>query len=133
MRLACFLVALAVVSCQSVPRYIVTDTPVDVGVAPGLCIAVDPNDEHGVWWWQAGQHGCASQSTGPGLFHPEDAIVSRAAASGPVAISFRLGTHSNTRPWVDVRLTLDQTGMRSSATGSQVSVTRRTNLDIPEG
>jgi hypothetical protein len=37
-------------SAPSVPRYIVTATPVDaVGGGWGVCIAVDPTDAQGVW------------------------------------------------------------------------------------
>lgn len=133
-RHASLLIALlTLASCQSAPRYLVTVTPIDVGVAPGLCVAVDPRDPHGVWWWQAGSAGCASRSTGPALFHPDGATVARAADSGSFAIAFRLGTHSDTRPWIDVTLTVTDAAMRSPATGAEVSVARRGNLDIPEG
>ena len=51
-------------STPSVPRYIVTVTPVDVvGGGFGLCIAVDPADAQGIWWWQPGPSGCASRIT----------------------------------------------------------------------
>jgi hypothetical protein len=46
-------------------------------------------------------------------------------------VSFRLGTHSDTRPFVDVRLRVDGNQMRSEETGAQVSVKRRTALDVP--
>ena len=124
--------ALAPLSCQSSARYVVTVAPIDVGVGPdGLCVAVDPKDEHGVWWWEPRNGGCSSQSSGPGLFHPEDAIVSQLAKSGPISLRFRLGTHSLTRPFVDVRLTADESEMRSMDTNSRVPVKRRNALDIP--
>jgi hypothetical protein len=132
-RCSLFVLALAPLSCHStVDRYIVTVTPIDVGVSPsGLCVAVDPKDQHGLWWWEPGHGVCSSRSSGPGLFHAEDAIVSQAARSGPVALSFRLGTHSQTRPFVDVRLTVDEHEMRSLDTDSHVAVKRRNALDIP--
>jgi hypothetical protein len=102
------ILGLVLVACGSkpdpqsaVPRYVVTARPIDIGVGSGLCIAVDPVDKLGVWWWEPGGSGCASRSTGPGVFHAEDPRVSQPAQSGPIAISFRLGTHSTTRPFVD--------------------------------
>ena len=114
------------------PRYVVTAEPIDVGVGPGLCIAVDPLDRLGVWWWEPGRSGCASRSTGPGLFHADDPRVSPPAQSGPVAITFRLGTHSTTRPFIDVRLVLEGGDLRSVETGARVPTQGRNDLDVPE-
>jgi len=132
-RCSLFVVALAALSCgPTVDRYILTVTPIYVGVGPdGLCVAVDPKDQHGLWWWEPAHGVCSSRSSGPGLFHAEDAIVSQADKPGPVALSFRLGTHSQARPFVDVRLTVDEREMRSMDTGSHVPVKRRNALDIP--
>ena len=116
----------------SVPRYVVTDRPIDVGVGPGLCVAVDQVDPQGVWWWQPGGPGCVSRSTGPGVFHAEEARVSQSAQSGPIAISFRLGTHSMTRPFVDVRLVLENGDLRAFESGVRVPTHRRNDLDVPE-
>ena len=80
----------------AVDRYLVTTSPIDVGDGIKRCLAVDPRDRGGVWWWQAGYSGSDSRSTGPDLFHPDDATVS--GASGSTTIGFRLGTHSDTRP-----------------------------------
>ena len=125
--------ALAQGACHSAARrYIVTVTPIDVGVSPGLCVGVDPSDRQGVWWWEAGQHDCSSRSTVPGLFHPADASVSPAAGGGPLLVTFRLGTHSDSRPFVDVRLEVEATEVRSIETGSRAPIEYRTVLDIPE-
>lgn len=51
-------IGLLLVACGatriSTPRYIVTTAPiaVRVGHSVGLCIAVDPADPQGVWWWE---------------------------------------------------------------------------------
>src|SRR4029453_19107515 len=70
------LLGLALVACRSMPpeaapaRYIVTTAPLGVGAAsPGICVAVDPTDPQGIWWWEPGWSGCSSRSTGPGVFH----------------------------------------------------------------
>ena len=53
----------------------------------------------------------------PSVFHAEDARVSQSAQSGPIALSFRLGTHSVTRLFVDVRLVLESGDLRSVEVG----------------
>lgn len=119
-------------SQSTAPRYLVTARPINIGVGSGLCIAVDPLDKLGVWWWEPGGSGCASRSTGPGVFHAEDPRVSRSAQSGAIAISFRLGTHSMTRPFVDVRLLLERGDLRAVETGAQGPTQGRNDLDVPE-
>jgi hypothetical protein len=104
----------------------------DVGVGSGLCVAVDPLDREGVWWWEPGASGCSSRSTGPNVFHAEQATVSLSAQSGPVALSFRLQTHSAARPFVDVRLVLENGNMRVIETGAQVPIRQRSDLDSTE-
>jgi len=115
---------------RAADKYLVTASAIDVGDGIKLCLAVDPDDEKGLWWWGAGRTGCDSRSTGPGLFRGDDAIVSRAAKS--TTIGFRLGTHSATRPFIDVRLVLEDQTLRSLESGERVAVQRRTNLDVPE-
>lgn len=113
------------------PNYLVTETSIDVGVGVGLCVAINPNDEHSVWWWEAGGSGCASRSTGPGIFRGDRARVSR-SSDGSIATEFRLGTHSTSRPFIDVRLVIERGLMRSIDTGAQVAIQARSDLDIPE-
>jgi hypothetical protein len=114
---------------QPSERYLVTDSAIDVAMGMRLCVAVDRADKHGIWWWGRGATGCDSRSTGPDLFHPADASVVRSADS--TILSFRVATHSDTRPFVDVRLKVDGNYMRSEETGAQVSLQRRTTLDVP--
>jgi len=117
-------------SGQADGRYLVTSSAIDVGVGTGLCLAVDPRDPHGLWWWQPGASGCTSRSTGPTVFRADKATVSRSAAPAVTAVSFRLGTHSLTRPWIDVRLAIENGRMRSHDTGSEVGLHRRNDLDV---
>jgi len=140
-RGVCFVLLLTLwpVGCRSSsqpqppPRYVVTASPIDVGLGPsGVCVAVDPLDRRGVWWWEPGASGCATRSTGPGLFHADKATVSRSVHSGPTALSFRLQTHSTTRPFIDVRLLVDDGNMRALESGARVLTSRRHDLDIPE-
>ena len=79
-------------SAPAAGRYLVTSTPIDVGLGnTGLCVAVDPRDPQGVWWWQPGASGCTSRSTGPQVFHADKAAVSPAPPPEAMAVSFRLG------------------------------------------
>ena len=133
-RCAVIVLAAVTVACRPAlprPAFLVTQTPINVGVGPGLCIAIDPNDEHGVWWWEGGASGCSSRSTGPGLFHPEPASVSH-PTSETTEVAFRLGTHSSTRPFIDVRLRVEHGQMRAIDTDARVAVQPRSDLDIPE-
>src|SRR5215831_19078559 len=90
------LLTLGIVGCrstltQSIPQYVVTAAPIDVGVSSvGLCIALDPNDSTGVWWWEPGRSGCTSRSTGPGVFRADDASVTTRGLTDIIDVHFRL-------------------------------------------
>jgi hypothetical protein len=135
-----FLLAWALVACEATspprptaPRYLVTAVPIDVGFGGrGLCVAVDPLDARGVWWWEPGRAGCADRSTGPGVFQADQAAVTRSGRAGPITLGFRLGTHSVTRPFVHVRLVVEHGQMRSLESGARVAIRRRSDLDVPE-
>jgi hypothetical protein len=116
-------------------RYLVTATPLVVGLADGkgLCIAVDPGDPHGVWWWEPGASGCARRSTGPGVFHADQAVVSRSTEIDVATVSFPLQLHSATPPaFLDVRLVIEDGTMRTLDYRSTVAVHRRRDLVVPE-
>lgn len=116
-------------STPSVPRYIVTATPVDaVGGGWGLCIAIDPADAQGVWWWQPGPSGCATRITGPTVFRADRARVRVATNSSSISASFTLQLHVGTR---DVNLALQDSEMRITNSGMRVPTQRRADLDIP--
>jgi len=119
-------------SRSAVLRYIVTASPIDIGTfTRGLCVAVDPGTEHGVWWWEPGTSGCASRSTGPGVFEADQATVSRATQSPTISARFRVGLHSTTRPFADIHLVIEDGSMRVVASGTRVPILRRCNLDVP--
>ena len=112
-------------------RYMTTATPVDVGLGVALCLAVDPQYQRGLWWWEPGKDGCASRSTGPDVFLAK-ATLSRPSTAGPVHGSFRLGTHSSARPFVDVQLVIEKDEFMVVETGSRARAARRNDLNVPE-
>jgi hypothetical protein len=137
-RLVVLGVALAVVGCRhpsrSDGRYLVTTAPIDVGVrgGAGLCLAVDPTDSHGIWWWEPGASGCATRSTGPEVFHADRATVSRSTESEALTLAFRLQLHSATPPsYLEVPLVVEGNHMRSLDHRARVAVHRRQDLDVP--
>lgn len=113
-------------------RYLVTSSAVNVGGGIRLCIAVDPRDPQGVWWWEPGASGCTSRSTGPTVFHADAAAVAPAAGPEVTTVTFRLGLHARTPSFLDVRLAIEDARMRSLDAGAEVALQRRSNLDIPE-
>src|SRR3954447_8115241 len=116
-------------SAPSTLRYAVTATPVDVVSGGfGVCIAVDPADAQGVWWWQPGPSGCASRTTGPTVFAAERASVRASMDSGPIEVNFTLQLMSGPR---DLKLVLQNSEMRVTASGVRVATERRTDLEIP--
>lgn len=123
---------LAVIACQPAARYLVTERAIDVGDGIRLCIGVAPADKDAVWWWRPGATGCDSRSTGPGVFHAEGATVSRSTPARRTAVGFRLGTHSATRPFIDVRLVVENGRMRAVESGASVALLPRESLDLPE-
>lgn len=133
---------LATVACRSVPptsarisHYIVTTAPIDVGVAhSGLCVAVDPADPQGVWWWQPGRSGCSSRSTGPGVFHATEATVVARTESAGIEARFRVPLHGGPGlpNFVEVHLTIQGRNMLAASTGARVTTERRNDLNVPE-
>jgi len=116
-------------SAPSAPRYIVTATPVDaVGGGFEVCIAVDPTDAQGVWWWQPGPSGCATRITDPTVFRADRAQVTTSKDSSSISASFTLQLQNGAR---DVKLALQNSEMLITDSGIRVSTQRRTDLDIP--
>jgi hypothetical protein len=95
----------------------------------GICVGVDQTDRHGVWWWEPGQSGCSTRSTGPGVFPAVDATVVLTAASAPIDVRFR--QPRMLMPSVDVQLTILDGYMLVSGSAQRVSVEQRNDLDIP--
>jgi hypothetical protein len=132
------LLVLSLGACRTlapaVPRYIVTLTPVslgggDPGRHPGLCIAVDPVDAQGVWWWQPGPSGCSSRITGPTVFRAHLATVTTATDSGATEVGFQVPVMEG--PPREFKLVLHDASMRVVASGERVSTERRSAIDIP--
>jgi hypothetical protein len=125
-------VTVSVVGCarEAGGRYLVTASAIDVGLGMRLCLAVEARDPQGVWWWQPGASGCARRSTGPGVFHADQAQVSRGASPDVAAVSFRLGLHSRTPTFLDARLAIQDGRMRSLDTGSEVGLHHLNVLDV---
>ena len=122
---------LPLAGCHSTrPRYIVSTTPLPfIGDRhPGFCVAVDPDDAKGVWWWEPGRSGCSSRSTGPGTFPAHAARVAR--AGGTVDARFEIQLHKG-EPRA-VRLEIADGEMRESASGLHARTERRATLDLPE-
>ena len=119
-------------SRSAVLRYVVTASPIDIGTSTtGLCVAVDPSTEHGVWWWEPGTSGCASRSTGPGVFAADQATVAKETQSAAISVRFRVQLHSRTRSFVEIHLVIEDGSMRAVASGARVPILRRRNLDVP--
>jgi hypothetical protein len=132
------LLTLDLMGCRSrsVPRYIVTATPIDAGVSSrGLCIAVDPNNPVGVWWWEPGRSGCSSRSTGPRVFRADHASVATHTQTTLTDVHFRVQLITGPRDaprFADIRLELRNTDIRAMPSGMQVASERRQDLEIPE-
>jgi hypothetical protein len=132
------IVSATVVACRSLPpspsqsKYVVTSAPLSLSVpSRPLCVAVDPDDAHGVWWWEPGESGCASKSTGPGVFHAENASVARYKGSQAIELRFRIPLHGPP-DFVDVALTVENGRMRSRDGAARVAVEHRGDLNVPD-
>jgi hypothetical protein len=129
------LLSVALAGCKHappvVPRYIVSVTPLALlgERHPGFCIAVDPSDEKGVWWWEPGRTGCSSRSTGPAPFPAHYAAVAR-SAPGAIEVSFQRPLMTS-GPLV-VKLTLRDDAMLEERTGRRVQTERKPSADVPE-
>jgi len=140
--------AVASATCRSTPvarprspHYVVSADPISVRSGPGgLCVAIDPADPNGVWWWGPGRSGCSTRNTIPGphqenakgltaLFQVTDAVVSRDKA-GATEARFRLPMHGPP-DFVDVDLIIHNGHMLCVATGAQVRARQMSHLDIP--
>jgi hypothetical protein len=117
---------------QSAPRFVMTVTPARFGLSPyGHCLGVDVTSSSGVWWWEPSED-CTRKTSGPSLMQATDARVRATGTSQfPLEITFRLGTHSAEKPFVDVHLTLEE-DVLIDMTGARVKTQRRADLNIPD-
>jgi hypothetical protein len=125
------LLILAGAIAQGAPaRYAVSAAALNVGSSGKLCIAIDPTDPHGIWWWQSWTDSCTTRDTGPRLIKADEATVSTDRVG--VHATFRLALHG-VPPQADhlnVRLVIARGRMRSES-GSDVPVVYRADLNIP--
>jgi hypothetical protein len=116
-------------------HYVVTASPIEVGVGSGLCIALDLNDPRGVWWWQPGDD-CSKRTTGPGVFPAEQAVITRGQGAVTADVRFRVQVHGAPHAvdpaYVDVRLALKDGRLGSPGTDKWVNTITRRDLEIPE-
>jgi hypothetical protein len=125
-------------SIPSVPHFIVSGAPLGLvnDQHPGLCVAVDPGDPKGVWWWEPGRSGCSSRSTGPDVFHAYDAAVVTRPDTRDVDVRFRVqlivGPGWTGPDFKDVRLVLRDGRMEVVGSTDSVSTVRRHDLVLPE-
>ena len=124
---ACLFTVLA--ACASPPRYIVTSIPLKVidPAHPGLCIAIDPKDPKGIWWWDAGRSGCTDRSSS--TMAAGRASVTP-ATTGAVHASFQVGLMSGEN--LQVRLEAFDGRIRDTISGLSVPAERRASLEVPE-
>jgi hypothetical protein len=130
---AVLLLGVTAIGCHTLSpgrsRYVVTTTPLALLQRhPGFCVAVDPADPHGVWWWEPGRSGCSSRSTGPTPFPASRASVVKASDKTEVRFEVELKSGNP----LQVTLTLDDDSVRREPTGERVSTERRRKLDMPE-
>ena len=129
MRCCFVLCLLALVgACAASPRYVVTGEPLKLidPAHPGLCIAIDPADPKGVWWWDAGRAGCSDRSSS--TMAADRASVARAAGDA-IEASFQVGLMSGRT--LEVRLESRDGRIRDAATGASVPAERRATLEVP--
>lgn len=127
----CFVLCLLTLvgACASSPRYIVTGAPLKLidPAHPGVCIAIDPADPKGVWWWDAGRSGCSDRSSS--TMAADQASVARAAGDA-VEASFQVGLMSGRT--LEVRLEARDGRIRDAVTGTSVPAERRATLEVRE-
>jgi hypothetical protein len=104
-------------SPSTTSRYLVTTTSLSLfDSGPKLCIGIDPTDPTGVWWWQEGQSGCSTRSTGPDVFPAQYGTVTTGSDQMSINVHFRLAMHVGDP--LEVRLTIR--GGRMFVSGADV-------------
>ena len=132
-RLACLVAAAAIgAACLGdvSPRYLVTAAPVDVGRGIEQCIALELGAVDRVWWWGPGRTGCATRSTGPGLFPISDAEITRRPDGSAATISYDVPLIPAGE--LPVVLVLDGSMVHAAAVGKAVRLEPATTLEVPE-
>lgn len=132
--LRCVLAGILMSGCgPAEPRYRVTERPLELGIGTGLCLAIDPLDSRGVWWWGPGASGCDTRSTGPGVFHGERAHVSVQKPGGQIEVSFTVQLHATSEPYDRViRLLVEGDSIRVDGVDASTRLRRRSDLTLSE-
>jgi hypothetical protein len=81
-----------------------------------------------MWWWEPGGLGCSTRSTGPGVFHAQTSVGTR-LPSGDIKIHFPL-QRIMADP-LDVRLLVQEGGMRVLNSGGWTPTVRQAVLEVP--
>jgi len=115
--------------------YLTTAAPLAVGIATPLCIAVDTVRPTRVWWWQPGNQGCRSRSTGPGIFAVFEPRVTTDSAQNEVRVQFRLPLQAPVtaggEPFADIVVSFRGDSAVAVTGAARVAVLRRSDLEIP--
>ena len=117
---------------RTTSAYLVTNSPLALGVGSPLCIAVD-TASRGIWWWEPSDGGCEHRSTGPGVFPASDPRVTVVPDGDAIAIAFQLPLHATAQQptFADIRLLMRHDTMSAEQTGARARMVRRTDLEIP--
>ena len=127
--LVALLLTLSASSCRMTERYLATASAIDaIGISQfALCVAVEPGNVQGVWWWRPGRSGCSTRSSS--VVQGQVAKVT-VLASGNIGASFQLPMQVGEPRQVE--LVFSAGTVQAPATGVSVRSERRTALDIPE-
>ena len=129
--LSCFVLCGCQAPKKPLPRYIVTAVPFDAaGNGTGICVAIDPVDAAGVWWWQPGPSGCSTSILGPiPVMRAEGARVNAFDDPSAIDVQFKIQLASNT--YRDIQLTVKDETMQVAGSDARLATERRHDLKIP--
>jgi hypothetical protein len=123
------ILAVAVVACRPVPRYVLSATPIRKSPWGGLCVAVDLTDSKGVWWWEPKHQDCTVRSSG--VLPARNATVEPPAQDGSIRVRFDLPMQGHP-DLVEIRFVVEADGIRELPSGIRVPIQRRNDLNIPD-
>jgi hypothetical protein len=125
------LLGLSAFSCGSTARYVVTASPIDaLGIRQlRFCIAVEPSNPQGVWYWHPVRSDCSTPASRSSLIQGHRAKV-MLQASGAIEASFEVPMQSGDSRQVEIVFS-DGT-VRASPTGDSVATVWRQELETKE-
>jgi hypothetical protein len=109
----------------------VTAAPLDIaGNGAGICLAIDPVDAAGVWWWQPGPSGCSTSILSPiPVMRAEGARVNAFDDVRSIDVAFKIQLVSST--YSDIKLTVKDNQIQGIGSNVRVATERRHDLKIP--